>query len=268
MSSDVDLQPVLSELKDGVLWITLNRPQRLNAVSKPLYDRLCELLDEAERSAEVRVVVLTGAGRAFCVGADMKAHGEGTRTAFERREYLRGEQEVCRRLFELSRPVVAAVNGYALGAGAEMALAADFLLMKADAQWGLPETGIGAFIGGGVSWLLPARVGLGKARELVMLGERLDGRQALAMGLAHRCLDAADTADFQQQVQAFALQLASKAPLSMALAKQHLNRAAQRGFEDALVAELEGMMFCSTTRDWQEGVDAFAEKRQPVFTGQ
>jgi enoyl-CoA hydratase len=267
MSSDA-ANTVLADLREGgVLWITLNRPERLNAVSKPLYDRLCWLLDQAEQNPDVRVVVLTGAGRAFCVGADMKAHAEGTRTAFEKREYLRGEQEVCRRLFELRKPVVAAVNGYALGAGAELALAADFMLMQSTAIWGLPETSIGAFIGGGVSWLLPARVGLTKAKELVMLGERINGVQALSIGLAQRCFEAADSQDFQQQVQAFALQLASKAPISMMLAKQQLNRAGQQNFEDALTAELEGMMFCTTTRDWQEGVDAFAAKRTPVFTG-
>jgi len=259
---------VLSELKEGVLWLTLNRPERLNAVSKPMYDLLCQLLDKAEADNQVRAIVLTGAGRAFCAGADMKAHSAGTRTPFERREYLRGEQEVCRRLFNHPKPVISAVNGFALGAGAELALAADFMLMRDTAQWGLPETGLGAFIGGGISWLLPARLGLAKAKELVLLGERLNGSQALAMGLAQRCYTADSEQDFQQQVQAFALQLAAKAPLSMALAIQQLNLAGQRSFDDALIAELEGMMFCSTTQDWQEGVDAFTEKRQPRFTGQ
>lgn len=258
---------VLSELKEGVLWLTLNRPERLNAVSKPMYDQLCDLLDAAEANPEVRVIVLTGAGRAFCVGADMKTHGEGVRTPYERREYLRGEQEVCRRLFNLPKPVISAVNGYALGAGAELALAADFMLMKDTAQWGLPETGLGAFIGGGISWLLPARIGLTKAKELVLLGERLNGEQALAMGLAQGSLTADSEAEFQQKVQDFALKLAAKAPISMALAIQQLNTASQKSFDDALTAELEGMMFCSTTQDWQEGVDAFAEKRTPKFIG-
>lgn len=263
----VDNQPVLSQLREGVLWLTLNRPERLNAVSKPMYDLLCQLLDEAEANTQVRAVVLTGAGRAFCVGADMKTHGAATRTPYERREYLRGEQEVCRRLFNLKKPVISAVNGFALGAGAELALAADFMLMRDTAQWGLPETSLGAFIGGGISWLLPARLGLAKAKELVLLGERLNGEQALASGLAQRCFKADSEEIFQQQVQEFALQLASKAPISMALAIQQLNSAGQRSFDDALIAELEGMMFCSTTQDWQEGVDAFAEKRTPNFIG-
>ncbi len=258
--------PLLVEQQESVLWLKINRPHRLNAVSQALYDQLCGALDQAEKNADIRCVVLTGVGRAFCVGADMKAHAAG-RTAFERREYLRGEQAVCQRLFDLPKPVVAAVNGYALGAGAEMALAADFMLMQAEAQWGLPEISIGAFIGGGVSWLLPARVGLARAKALVMLGERISAPQAVELGLAQRCIAASSAEAFAAEVQAFALQLASKAPLSMALAKQHLNRAGQRHFEDALVAELEGMMFCSSTRDWQEGVDAFSQKRAPRFSG-
>ncbi|SFB85098.1 enoyl-CoA hydratase [Marinospirillum celere] len=262
-----DQQPVLAEMKDEVLWLTLNRPERLNAVNQAVYTALCEQLDAARERSDVRALVLTGAGRAFCVGADMKAHAEGTRTAYEKREYLRGEQEVCRRLVEYPKPIVAAVNGYALGAGAELAVAADFLLMKSDALWGLPETSIGAFIGGGISWLLPQRVGMTQAKELVLLGEKITGDQAVHLGLAHRSLVAEGLDSFHQQVQEFARRLAKQAPLSMALAKQQLNLAGQRSLTDALTAELEGMMFCSSTEDWQEGVNAFTEKRNPVFSG-
>lgn len=258
---------VKAEINQGVLWLTLNRPERLNAVNQAVYDALSRQLDLAQNDASIRVVVLTGAGRAFCVGADMKAHAEASRTAYEKREYLRGEQEVCRRLVNYPKPVIAAVQGYALGAGAELAVAADFLLMKSDAQWGLPETGIGAFVGGGISWLLPQRVGMTLARELVMLGEKISGERALALGLAHRSWATENLDDFYQQVQAFALQLAKQAPLSMQLAKQQLNLSAERNFSDALTAELEGMMFCTTTQDWQEGVNAFVEKRDPVFIG-
>ncbi|WP_114416479.1 enoyl-CoA hydratase/isomerase family protein [Marinospirillum perlucidum] len=258
---------ILRQEKDGLLWLTLNRPQRLNAVIADLYAQLCQELDAAAQSDSVRVIILTGAGRAFCVGADMKAHAEGQRTAFQKREYLRLEQEVCRRLFEHPKPVIAAVNGYALGAGAEMALAADFLLMRSSAIWGLPETSIGAFVGGGVSWLLPQRVGMTQARELLLLGRQLDGHQALQLGLAHRCYEVESPEDFELEVESFAADLAKKAPLALSLAKQQLNRSAQQHFNDALTAELEGMMFCSSTQDWQEGVRAFSEKRDPQFSG-
>lgn len=256
-------ETILYDRQDGIAEIRLNRPHRLNAVVRQLYDELHRALDLAEADQDVRVVVLTGEGRAFCVGADLKEHKAG-RTAFDRREYLRGEQLVCKRLMTLKKPVVAAVNGWALGAGAEMAIASDFILMAESARIGLPEIGIGAFLGGGVTYLLPRLVGLAKARELVFLGRRIAGEEAVAIGLAHRVFP---DAGFLDHVRGFAAELAAKAPFPMQLAKEQLNFAAERGLDAALTAELEGMMFCSTTQDWQEGVDAFAEKRKPVFRG-
>lgn len=249
---------------DGIAEIRFNRPHRLNAVTAQLYDELARALDAAESDGAVRVVLLTGEGRAFCVGADLKEHKAG-RTAFDRRQYLRGEQVACRRLLQLGKPVVAAVNGYALGAGAEMAVASDFIVMAESARIGFPELGLGNALGGGVTWLLPRLVGLARARELVFLGERIDGAEAVRIGLANRVF--ADD-KFIESARAFAAAIAAKAPHSMRLAKEQINLAAERTLDAALVAELEGMTFAGTTRDWQEGVDAFAEKRTPVFTGE
>ncbi|AKH20024.1 enoyl-CoA hydratase/isomerase family protein [Sedimenticola thiotaurini] len=257
-------ESLLVNCEDGIAELRFNRPERLNAVNEALYAALREQLQHLEQQADVRVILLTGAGRAFCVGADMKAHGAGTRTAYQRRQYLDAEQQVCRAIRASSKPVVAAVNGYALGAGAEMAIASDFILMKASARIGLPEITIGTFLGGGVTHILPRLVGLAKARELVFLGEKIDGPEALRIGLANRCF--ADE-QFEQEVRAFCRQLARGAPHSMQLAKRQLNSAAEQGFDQALQAELEGMTFCATTRDWQEGVDAFREKRTPRFEG-
>jgi enoyl-CoA hydratase len=254
---------VLYESNDGIAEIRLNRPQRLNAVTQQLYDELNAALGRAEADGEVRVVLLTGEGRAFCVGADLKEHKAG-RTAYDRRQYLHGEQIVCKRLMQLSKPVVAAVNGFALGAGAEMAIASDFVLMAASAQIGLPEISIGTFLGGGVTYLLPRLVGLAKARELVFLGERINGEEAVRIGLANRVLP---DEGFLDAAREFARKIASKAPLSMQLAKKQLNTAAENTLDAALTAELEGMMFVGTTEDWQEGIDAFAEKRSPIFKG-
>lgn len=252
------------EVRDSIAEIRLNRPHRLNAVVQELYDELEQALRLAEADPDARVVILTGEGRAFCVGADLKEHQAG-RTAFDRRNYLKGEQLACKRLIALSKPVVAAVNGYALGAGAEMAIASDFVLMAESAQIGLPEISLGNFLGGGVTYILPRLVGLAKARELVFLGERINGQEAVRIGLANRVLP---DDGFLDHARAFARQIASKAPFSMQLAKEQLNKAAETTLDAALVSELEGMMFCSTTRDWQEGVDAFAEKRSPVFRGE
>lgn len=253
------------ECNEGIARIRFNRPHRLNAVTEALYDDLLAALERSEADSTVRVAVLTGTGRAFCVGADLKEHAQARRSDFQKRAYLIRANEACKRLRQLSKPVIAAVNGYALGAGAEMALACDFLLMKTSAQIGFPEVSIGTFVGGGVTHTLPRLVGLAQARRLIFLGERIDGAQAKQIGLATEALD--DEA-FDGAVNTFAARLAAKAPVSMALAKAQLNNAADTGFEAALGLELEGIRACMATRDWQEGIDAFTQKRTPHFRGE
>ena len=251
--------------RPGVAEVRFNRPHRLNAVVESLFRETLDALDAAERDRDVRIVVVTGEGRAFCVGADLKEHGKAERTSWQKREYLLLAQEVCARIHRLKKPVIAAVNGYALGAGAEMAINADFLLMAQGARIGFPETSIGTFIGGGLTHVLPRLVGLAKARELVFLGERIGGDEAKAIGLATAVFP---DSSFRDDVYAFAERLAAQAPLSIALAKEQLNRSAERAYDAALVTELEGVLACMMTRDWQEGIDAFAAKRKPVFRGE
>jgi enoyl-CoA hydratase len=260
----MDYKTIIYNLYDGVAEIRLNRPHRLNAVTQELYDELNAALGDAEADRNARVVLLTGEGRAFCVGADLKEHKAG-RTAFDRRQYLQGEQTVSKRLMQLKRPVVAAVNGYALGAGAELAIASDFIVMAQSAEIGLPEISIGNFLGGGVTVLLPRLVGLAKARELVFLGERIKGEEAVRIRLANRSFP---DEGFLDAARDFAKRIATKAPFSMQLAKEQLNFAGEGTMDGALKAELEGMVFVGMTKDWQEGVDAFAEKRQPIFRGE
>ncbi len=255
---------ILYRKSGAIAEIRFNRPHRLNAVIEALYDELLRALDDAENDNAVRVIIVTGEGRAFCAGADMKQHSENVRTSDQRRAYLQREQDVCHRIYTLKKPVIAAVNGYALGAGAEMAVACDFILMAQSARLGFPELSIGAFVGGGVSYILPQLIGLAKAREMIFFGEQIDGEEAAAIGLAQQVY-ADDT--FIQDVYEFAGQLAEKAPISMRLAKARLNHAGQDDLDSALQEELEDMMHCSSTQDWQEGVDAFTQKRKPVFKG-
>jgi enoyl-CoA hydratase len=157
------------------------------------------------------------------------------------------------------------VHGYAIGAGAEMAIAADFIVVAQSAQIGLPEISLGNFLGGGVTYLLPRLVGLAKARELVFLGDRISGEEAVRIGLASRVFP---DEGFLDHAREFARKLARKPAISMQLAKEQLNLSSERSMDTALMAELEAMIFCSTTKDWQEGIDAFVEKRTPVFRGE
>ncbi|MCE9664403.1 enoyl-CoA hydratase-related protein [Halomonas sp. M5N1S17] len=250
---------------DGVMEIRFNRPHRLNAVVETLYTDLLAALASAEADDDIRAVILTGEGRAFCVGADMKEHGGAKRTLFQRRQYLQLGNDVCEAILRLRKPVIAAVNGYALGAGAEMAVSCDFIVMADEAQIGFPETSIGTCVGGGVSKILPQLVGLNMARQLLFTGRRIDGEEAKRIGLA--------TSSWPQdallnEAHRLAGDLAKQAPVSIAMLKRLVNQGGHTDLEGQLQQELDAVFTCSTTEDWQEGVDAFAEKRTPNFKGQ
>ncbi|MCV0424379.1 MAG: enoyl-CoA hydratase/isomerase family protein [Roseibium sp.] len=256
-------QTILYRKSGPVAEIRFNRPHRLNAVVTEFYAEILDALADAEHDGDVRCVVLTGEGRAFCVGADLKEHGAGTRTDLEKLEYLQLGNDVCERIYKHPKIIIAAVNGYALGAGAEMSCSADFIVMKASAQIGFPEISIGTHVGGGVTEILPRLVGLAKARELILTGRRISGAEAEEIGLATRVFD---EEEFDAGVAAFAAGIGSKAPFPMRFAKENLN-AMHRDYPSRLVTELDALRTCMLTEDWREGVDAFVEKRRPVFKG-
>lgn len=250
--------------QDKVLTVRLNRPARLNAVVEALYHELLGVLAIAQREPEIRAVVITGEGRAFCVGADMKAHEGAGRTLYQRRQYLQLGNDVGEAIAQLSKPVIAGVNGYALGAGAEMAVACDFILMADEAQIGFPETSIGTCVGGGVSKWLPQLVGLAQARRLLYTGDRINGAEATRLGLA---LANYPADQLMPEATALATKLAKQAPVSMAMLKPLVNRASQTEMASQMQQELDAVFACSATEDWQEGVNAFADKRPPQFKG-
>lgn len=242
--------------------VTLHRPERLNAVSEGLYQSLIDALIDLDDDPQTRAVILTGAGRAFCVGADLKAHGSATRSRVEQAHYLDLGQRACEQIQTMGTPVICAVNGYALGAGAELAVSADFLIVADDALMGFPEVGLGTFVGGGVTNRLPRLVGLRRASELLVLGERFTGSQAVEWGLAH---SAPAPADVSAAARALAETLATKAPLSLAHMKAALRR--NDSLDVALGSEPRVLLDLMTTSDWAEGVAAFAEHRTPQFRG-
>lgn len=262
MSTSIEDHPVRYTLADDVATVTLDRPDRLNAVTPGLYAGVEAGLERATAD-DARVVVLAGAGRAFCAGADMQEHHARDRTREEREDYVWRAQDACRALQTHDRPVVAAVQGYAIGAGAELALSADFVLATETAEFRFPETTIGTYVGGGLTYTLPARVGAARACELVLRGATVTGSEADEMGLA---TDAVPADDLEAAAAELAAELATNAPIPMQVAKTQFDPAG--GDRNAmLAAEADALLDCMETDDWREGVDAFTEDRTPAFEG-
>ena len=269
----MEYETIMYESKGGVGIIRLHRPERMNAVIEEMYLEIRRALNEARADRNVRALILTGSSfvkdgkekQAFCAGADLKKHAAGERTFSQRRDYILLAHETTKLIHEFAKPVIASINGPARGAGTEMALSCDFMLMAEEATLAFPETGLGTFVGGGVTRHLPAIVGLARAKELVYSGRVVDGREAEKMGLALRCFPLDRLMD---EAMAFASTLAEKAPLSMRLAKKHLQQSAALDLETILRLEAEAILSCMETNDWHEGVRAFNEKRKPVYKGE
>jgi enoyl-CoA hydratase len=256
--------PLQTRREGDVLVLVFNRPDRLNAVSAEMYTALVEALEEARDDRTARAIVLTGAGRAFCSGADLKEHAKGRRPVAERRAYIALGQKVNRLIQELPKAVVAAVNGPAVGAGLEMALSADFIVVAADARLRLPEVALATFPGGGVTATLPERVGLARAKELLMLGDLFTGEDAVRWGLANI---AAPVEEVLVRAMELAHRLAAMAPVSLARAKDLLNRGRLLERSELMKLEAEALDACMRTDDWAEGISAFAERRPPRYRG-
>jgi len=260
----------LKEDRVGILM--LNRPDRMNAVIEEMYLEIQDALREAEHDDDIRVLILTGSVRvrdgvekqAFCAGADLKKHSTGERTHAQKREYILLAHETTRRMYVFPKPIIAAINGPARGAGTEMALNCDFICMAEEASMAFPETGLGTFVGGGATWHLPRIIGLAKAKELVYTGRAVDGREAVDLGLA---LKAFPVARLMDETKTLARFIAEKAPLSIKFAKQRLQQSPALDIETVIHLEAEAILHCMDTEDWLEGVRSFAEKRKPVYTG-
>lgn len=254
-------ETLIYETDQGVGEIRLRRPQRLNALTLGSYSDLSKAMEMAQADDGVRAVLIAGEGRAFCVGADVKEFEADPQS---QPALIDAEQNLARRLADMGKPVVAALHGHALGAGAELALGCDFILMAQGARFGFPEIGLGNFLGGGATQILPRLVGLGRAREMVFTGRIVEASEAFAIGLCQLVLSADG---YLSEAREFTRRLAAGAPLPMRLARAQLRDAAGRSFEDVLTAEAQGMKDCLASQDWQEGLLAQREKRPPRFTG-
>lgn len=248
---------------DGIATLTLNRPAALNALSRALIAALHKAIGAIAARDDVRVVVLRGAGeRAFCTGADLKerARLDGAARAAHTAQIAAAADALA----ALPVPTIAALHGYTLAGGLELALACDIRLAATDAVCGLTEVRIGIFPGAGAPARLPRLVGQGKARELIFSGRRIGAAEALACGLVERVVP---TAELDGAVATLAGEIAAAAPLAVRAAKRALALADDLPLAEALVA-IEGLRRpLDDTADYSEGLAAFAERRPPRFTG-
>ena len=251
------------EQADGIGLLTINRPDKMNAISNELTSELGHLLDEIEYDEDLRVLIITGEGeKAFVAGADI---GEIVdRDARAGRRVTRERQELFARIENLPVPVIAAVNGYALGGGLELALACSIRICSEKAQFGAPEVKLGIMPGDGGTQRLPRLVGLGRAMEMVLTGDFIDATEAHRIGLANRVVP---HEELLSQARELATTIASRPPMAVSLAKEALLRS-QEGDTDAGFA-LESYLHAllCTTEDKKEGVAAFLEKRKGTFRG-
>ena len=248
-------------------WITLDRPDALNALDDPTKEALVGALGEAAEDDSVRAVALTGAGRAFCVGEDVRELEQGDRegrtpdlAAALERHYT----PICRLLAGMPKPTVAVVNGVAAGAGVSLSLACDLRLASSAARWRLAFSGIALVPDAGSTWHLPRLVGLSRALEMALLGDWVDADQALAFGLANRVWPAEDLA---REAGAAVAALAAGPTLAFARTKALFRDHLGTDLAGALSGEAEAQVASGQTKDHLEGVTAFLEKRPPTFQG-
>jgi enoyl-CoA hydratase/carnithine racemase len=224
------------EAGDGVRVITLNRPQRLNAIVPDLLEALIAALQAADRDADIRAVVLSGAGRAFCAGDDLKEFRSQSKDAATARAYIERIQDVTRAMVLGDTPVVGAVRGWAVGGGLEWVINCDFAIAAEGTRFFFPEVSLGAFVTGGVTELLPRLVGLQRARELILLGERFDAAQARDWGLIWKVVpDAA----LMPEALALARRIAALPPGPVRDLRRILARRSGAGLDAALAAEAD-----------------------------
>jgi enoyl-CoA hydratase/carnithine racemase len=258
----MDYQTILFEVRDRVAYVTLNRPEQLNALSFQMRAELSDAFGACAGDDQVRAVVLAGAGRAFCAGVDLR-DGSFEESPIESVEVrLRGDFRA--KLTGMGKPTVAAVQGYALGGGCELALCCDLRVAAEDAAFGLPEINLASIPAGGATQRLPRLIGVTRALEVLLTGDRLSAAAALEAGLVNRVVPADQLATTASEL---AAKVAAKAPLAVRYLREAVHRGLDLSLEDGirLEAYLGGLL--RTTEDRVEGLAAFREKRAPEFKG-
>jgi 2-(1,2-epoxy-1,2-dihydrophenyl)acetyl-CoA isomerase len=256
-------ETLLYEAKEGVGYLTLNRPDRFNAFNEKMSAELLAALREVRKDKGVRVLVIRGAGKAFCSGQDLKDILGVKRSLGESVE--KRYNPLVTALHELEKPVIASVNGVAAGAGAGLAFACDYIIAAASASFVIAFVNVGLSLDTATSFHLTRTIGLKRAFALATLGDRLPAEQALAWGLINEVVP---DEKLEEATHALALRYAAQAPKAIAYIKKLLLRSTERSYEEALRQELYYQELAGRTQDYQEGLKAFVEKRKPTFRGE
>lgn len=257
------LENLLYEKKGAIAYVTLNRPKVLNALNRRTWEDLQTAFEDARKDSAIRGVILTGAGdKAFIAGADI---GELSRvTAIEAEESSTFGQGVLNLIENLGKPVVAAINGFALGGGCETAMACTIRVATENAKFGQPEVKLGVLPGGGGTQRLPRLVGKGRALQLILSGEMISAQEAYRIGLVNEVIPAADLIT---RAEAILKQIFANAPIAVRYSLEAVNKGLDTSQAEGLSLEASFFGLCAATQDKQEGTQAFLQKRAPEFQG-
>jgi len=259
----IEFKNTLYEKNEGIATITLNRPDTLNALNQETIAEISARIEDAEKDENIRVIVITGAGdRAFSAGADLRMMKDAS--AVKGAELSRIGQRLTNQVEACSKPVIAAINGYALGGGIELAMACDIRIASETAQIGQPEINVGLVPGWGGTQRLPRLVGKGIAKEMIFTGKRIDARTAEHHGLVNLVVP---PDQLQAKVKELAVELAGKPPIAIKFCKKLINDSTETHPEAGLWEEAEAFGLVASTEDFNEGVTAFLEKRKPQYKG-
>ena len=261
-----DYKAIVYTLDNGVAWVTMNRPEQRNAVNAEMREELIAVFTAARTDAAIRALVLTGSGKGFCTGADLSGpRGQGPSGPGAGRELMKGSsQRLIRALWELEKPVVAAVNGVAAGLGSHLAFASDFVIAVSDARFIEVFVRRGIAVDAAGAFLLPRLIGLQAAKRLVFFGDDLSANEALQLGLASKVVPADQ---LQATAREWAEKLAQGPTFAIGMSKRLLNRSLESSFDTALEEEAMAQMLVTQSDDTKEGMLAFMERRAPKFKG-
>ncbi len=259
------MDTLIVDRRDGVVTVTMNRPERKNAANNRMLIELRTVFEEVERRPEDLVMVLTGAGGAFCSGADLgDPDGPATDASQSGLSRMRRLGDVALALHRITKPTIAKVDGFAVGAGCSLALGCDLIVCSDGAKLSMIFSRRGLSLDNGASWLLPRLVGLARAKEIALFGGMWSGEEALAIGLVNRVVPVAELDSF---VDGWAASLAAGPPLALSMTKTLLHASAQGSMEQAVENEARCQSLNFSTEDTAEALSAFAQKRDPVFVG-